>query len=209
MIQLCLYKFSVSSKRNYDNFFATIEKPVKCTALPTGYKKKLLRCNWCKKSVRGNTFKDKHDGGKPGHEYLSYTEVGQTSLDLTKWAKKTKKKEKTQQENIEIESRAKTAAKEARIEQSMNLANDEEKILNVEKSMKLEKGEGNSKPKETKKGLKRTRQMNLLETYGKIPFIEKKLETLVSKIEDPEIENYLNQVQECVLELKLLVLKKS
>ena len=55
-----------------------------CTALPTGYKKKLLRCNWCKKSVLGNTFKGKHGGEKPGHEYLSYTEVGQTSLDLTK-----------------------------------------------------------------------------------------------------------------------------
>ena len=38
----------------------------------TGYKKKLLRCNWCKKSVLGNTFKSKHGGGKPGHEYLSY-----------------------------------------------------------------------------------------------------------------------------------------
>ena len=106
MIQLFIY--SGSSKRNYDDFFASIDKPVKCTALPTGYKKKFLRCNWCKKSVLGNTFKTKHGGGEPGHEYLSYTEVGQTSLDLTKWASKTKKKEKSQQETIEVESKAKT-----------------------------------------------------------------------------------------------------
>ena len=44
------------------------------------------------------------------------------------WASKTKKKEKAQQENIEVESKAKPEVKKDRIEQRTNLANDEEKI---------------------------------------------------------------------------------
>ena len=200
------------------------EAPVKCRALPKGYKSKRFKCNWCGKTVLGNNFLGKHGKGLPGHAHLSYTEVGQPSLCFFPQPTRTQ----TNNDTEEIKNEERRGEEERRNEEKMRKEEEEknqeeekrrkekDRIKEEEERRKEENGrekEENGRKKEekpslidvkTKQGVKRKRQKSLFEMCGKIAGAERTVENILATIADLNVEGYLKEVKDCIAKLKIL-----
>ena len=187
------------------------EKPPKVNRLP--FDEQRVKCLWCDRTLKyGRNYKEHCKTA--GHEYYSYRILGQATLSsmFSRQPNIIHIRDEHQSSESEV-MKEESEAQQCSEPNTLDEENDEQQSFELHLPPEENKAQQNSEREvepiqhsqpDSTRGMKRERQLTLFESFGKLAQFELVVRELIQKIENPEQEEYLTQIQSTLHEMKKL-----